>query len=69
MFWFDYFFAICGKYKRLSDNTDSLGSVHKAVDTDSICVHDVAAARVAHKEREVFLCHSVNKRLLFWIGL
>lgn len=52
LFLFDYFFVICGKYKRLSHNTDSLGSGRKAVDTDSIFVHYVAAAHVERKERE-----------------
>lgn len=52
LLWFDYFFIIYGKYKRLCDNTGSLGSVHKAIDTDSIFVHDVVAAHIEHKERE-----------------
>lgn len=58
---------ICGKYERLSDSTDSLGSVRKAVDTDSIFVQDVSAAHVEHKEKRK--CVTVNNGLLFCIGL
>lgn len=68
LFCFDYFFAICGKYKRLPDNTDSPGSVHKATDTDSTFVCDVAAAHVEHKEREnASLCQQETPVLKWFV--
>lgn len=56
---------ICRKYERLSDSTDSLGSVRKAADTDSVFAHDVAAARVEHKERKRATLSTKG----FWFGL
>lgn len=52
-FWFN-FFMICRIHKRVSDNTDSPSCVCKALDTESIYVHDIAAALV--EKENVSIC-------------
>lgn len=48
------FFMICRIYKRVSDNTDSPSCVCTALDTESICVHDIAAA--PEEKENVSMC-------------